>query len=93
VIWNPWKQNRILRERAEKYFNIAGDLQRYRDTLSEVIREMKREAERDKKEINRLLDGYKKMIIALQRIADEEKPSSNATVKRMAAIARVVLNK
>ncbi len=93
MIWNPWKQNRILRERAEKYFNIAGDLKRYRDTLSEVIQEMKNEAKQDKDKINLLADRLLKFSIALQSIADEEKPTSNATVRRMVAIARVALDK
>jgi hypothetical protein len=93
MIWNPWKKNRILRERAEKYFNMAGDLNLDRDALSEVIQEMKRDVERDKKQINLLADRLLKFSIALQRIADEEKPTSNATVKRMAAIAREGLNK
>jgi hypothetical protein len=86
MIWNPWKEIKRLRERAEKYFNMTGELSRYRDTLLEVIQEMKRDAERDKN--NPLADRFHKFSIALQRIADEEKPSSNATVKRMAAIAR-----
>ena len=93
MIWNPWKQNRILRERAEMYFNLSGELNLDKDRLSALIQEMKHEAVQDKKEINRLLDGSTKMKIALQRIADQENPPSNAEVRRMVAIARVALDK
>ena len=40
-----------------------------------------------------LADRLLKFSIALQSIADEGKPTSNSTVRRMAAIARVALDK
>jgi len=83
MIWNPWKEIKRLREEAVK-------LNRDKDNLSAVIQEMKRDAERDKN--NPLADRFHKFSIALQSIADEEKPTSNAKVRRMVAIARVALD-
>lgn len=81
MIWNPWKEIKRLREEVDK-------LNRDKDNLSAVIQEMNFEIVRDVDEIHRLLDRAGKLNIALQRIIDEEKPTSTATVKRMAAIAR-----
>lgn len=81
MIWNPWKEIKRLREEAVK-------LNRDKDHLSEVTQGMGFEIVRHVDEIHRLLDRADKLNIALQRIIDEEKPTSTATVKRMAAIAR-----
>ena len=81
MIWNPWKEIKRLREEVDK-------LNRDKGNLSAVIQEMNFEIARDVDEIHRLLDRADKLNIALQRIIDEEKPTSTATVKRMAAIAR-----
>jgi hypothetical protein len=40
------------------------------------------------RELHRVLDRADKMHIALRAIADEERETSNATVKRMARLAR-----
>lgn len=81
MIWNPWKEIKRLREEVVK-------LNRDKDNLSAVIQEMNFEIVRDVDEIHRLLDRADKLNIALQDVIAEEKPTSTATVKRMAAIAR-----
>ena len=79
LIWNPWKEIKLLREQLDasssRYIKMMDD----RDRLL--------------KEVHRLLDRADKLHVGLRDVIAEEKPSSNATVKRMARIAREALKK
>lgn len=77
--WNPWKKIRKLEEQVKIFSDIA-ILECDKARYLESYTEILNR--RDIKRIN-----------ALQKIADEEKPTSNATVRRMVAIARGALDK
>ena len=79
LIWNPWKENKRLRHAACIWSDTVDRWQSAFYKLSNQLADHK---------------GYVKQYErVLQDIAAEEKPTSNATVKRMARMAREALNK
>ena len=79
MIWNPWKEIRRLREELDGRKTKIDALRRYGRDMQE--------------EVYRLLNRADKLNIGLQDIIAEEKPTSNATVRRMANMAREALKK
>jgi uncharacterized coiled-coil DUF342 family protein len=79
MILNPWKEIRRQRGELEERKNKIDALRRYGRDMQE--------------EVYRLLNRADKLNIGLQDIIAEERPTSNATVKRMAKIAREALKK
>lgn len=77
MIWNPWKEIKRLREHAAMCGRIT-------TTKDAVINQQVTH-------LRVLLESCHLYENALQHIASEEKPTSNATVKRMAKIAREAL--
>lgn len=77
MIWNPWRKIKQLREYLETSSNVVENLRHYLLHEQRHIAELKKE-----------IATYEH---ALRDIADMEKPSSNATVKRMARMAREAL--
>ena len=98
MIWNPWKEIKRLRGQVDLYVNMSfeeGRKAMFRqsdiDYLQEKIDVLTGMDRANVEEIHRLLDRADKLHIGLQDIAAEEKPTSNATVRRMARIARTAL--
>ena len=79
MIWNPWKEIKRLRGELEERKSKIDALRRYGRDMQE--------------EVYRLLNRADKLNIGLQHVIAEERPTSNATVKRMAKIAREALGK
>jgi adenylosuccinate lyase len=74
MIWNPWKEIKRLRNKLDVEARWFEASERHNTDLRE--------------EVHRLMDRSNKLNIALQNIIAEEKPTSNATVKRIVRIAR-----
>jgi hypothetical protein len=109
MIWNPWKQNRILREQLDLYINMAMEegqkavfLQSDKEVLQGRIDALHAELERNSLIHTERLDGYKQLLTSttegrshlfdvLLAIIKEEKPTSNAMVKRICQMAREAL--
>jgi hypothetical protein len=96
MIWNPWKEIKRLRDQVNFYNEMAMDagqkvvfLQSDKEVLQGRI-----DAFRAATQIRMdafhasIMDRNEKLLIGLQAIAAEEKPTSNATVKRICKIAR-----
>ena len=85
MIWNPWKEIKRLRGQVDFYNEMA------MDAGQKVVF-----LQSDKEVLQRKMDAFhasimdrnEKLLIGLQAIAAEEKPTSNATVKRICKIAR-----
>ena len=98
MIWNPWKEIKRLREELNLYVNMSIEegrkaifLQSDKEYLQEKIDGLTSMDRANVEEIHRLLDRADKLHIGLQDIAAEEKPTSNATVKRICKMAREAL--
>ena len=88
MIWNPWKEIRRLREEMTQRDAV---LDQQAERIHELMVKLDAVSHSDKMMAEQyliLLDRAEKLNMALQRVASEEKPTSNATVKRMARIAR-----
>jgi hypothetical protein len=79
MIWNPWKEIRRLRKKLDVEAGWFYASERHNTDLQGEVR--------------RLMDRSNKLNTALQDIVAEEKPTSNATVKRIVRIAREGLRK
>ena len=85
MIWNPWKEIKRLRGQVDLYNEMA------MDAGQKVVF-----LQSDKEVLQGKMDGFHasimdrndKLLIGLQAIIAEEKPTSNATVKRICKIAR-----
>jgi hypothetical protein len=84
MIWNPWKEIKRLREKLSSYKNII-------DEDTNIISGLRGRLEKDTSIISDLYEHGQYIRCILEQIAAEEKPTSNATVKRMAKIAREAL--
>jgi len=74
MIWNPWKEIKRLRNKLDVEASWFYASESHNTDLQ--------------REVRRLMDRSNKLNIALQNIIAEEKPTSNATVKRIVRIAR-----
>ena len=86
MIWNPWKKIKFLED------CIKDDMEHLR-AQSEEINALKKSRDAYGKTIDRHEKELVNMSNALLAIIAEERPTSNATVKRMARIARTALGK
>jgi hypothetical protein len=92
MIWNPWKEIKQLREKLELYVEMAFEeaqkvsfLQTNKEVLQGRNGALVRTLERHE-------DDLAEMSKVLLDIIAEEKPTSNATVKRICKMAREALN-
>ncbi len=89
MIWNPWKEIKRLRGQVDLYNEMAMDagqkvvfLQSDKEVLQGKIDAF----------YASIMDRNDKLLIGLQAIIAEEKPTSNATVKRICKIAREAMD-
>jgi hypothetical protein len=91
MIWNPWKEIAKLREQLGLYVDMAfeeGQKVSFLQTNKEVLQGRNDALVRT---LERHEDDLAEMSKVLQDIAAQEKPTSNATVKRICKMAREAL--
>ena len=95
MIWNPWKEIKRLRGQVDLYNEMAMDagqkvvfLQSDKEVLQGRIDALLYNDQKTVEALHATLDRADKLHIGLQDIAAEEKPTSNATVKRICKMAR-----
>lgn len=100
MIWNPWKEIKRLRGQVDLYNEMAMDagqkvvfLQSDKEVLQGRIDALLYNDQKTVEALHATLDRADKLHIGLQDIAAEEKPTSNATVKRICKMAREALAK
>jgi hypothetical protein len=101
MIWNPWKEIKRLRDQVDLYVNMAFEEGRKANYLKFENEYLQEKIDKLTKLDRTNMDGFHasimdradNLLIALQAIIAEERPTSNATVKRMARIARTALGK
>ena len=101
MIWNPWKEIKRLRDQVDLYVNMAfeeGRKANYLKFENEYLQEkIDKLSSVDPTSVDAfhasIMDRNDKLLIGLQAIIAEEKPTSNATVKRICKMAREALAK
>ena len=98
MIWNPWKEIKRLRGQVDLYNEMAMDagqkvvfLQSDKEVLQGRIDALLYNDQKTVEALHATLDRADKLHIGLLDIIAEERPTSNATVRRMARIARTAL--
>lgn len=102
MIWNPWKKIAKLREDARRTAVFRQYDGAFIDQQRAKIAALEAERERNALIHTERLDGYKQLLTSttegrshlfdvLLAIIKEEKPTSNATVKRICKMAREAL--
>lgn len=91
MIWNPWKEIKRLREQVDLYNEMAMNegrkavsLQYDKEVLEGRNDALVRTTKRHEQELAKMSNG-------LLAIIAEERPTSNATVKRICKMAREAL--
>ena len=93
MIWNPWKEIARLREEARRTAVLRQYDKDFMDQQRAKIDALHDADKTNTEVIHGLLDRADKLNLALQDVIAQEQPTSNATVKRMAKIARAGLQR
>ncbi len=93
MIWNPWKEIKRLRGQVDLYNEMAMDAGQKVVFLQSDKEVLQGRIDALVGTIDRHENGLVNMSNTLLAIIAEEKPTSNATVKRICKIAREALAK
>lgn len=93
MIWNPWKEIKRLRDQVGACMAVEDNLRRFLAHEQRHTAELKKSRDAYGKTIDRHEKELVNMSNTLLAIISEEKPTSNATVKRICKVARGALAK
>jgi len=93
MIWNPWKEIKRLRDQVGACMVVEDNLRNWLAHEQRHTAELKKSRDAYGKTIDRHENELLNMSNTLLAIIAEEKPTSNATVKRICKIAREALAK
>jgi hypothetical protein len=93
MIWNPWKEIAKLREEAKRMAVFRQYDKDFIDQQRAKIDALSYNEQATVEALHATLDRADKLNLALQDVIAQEQPTSNATVRRMAKIARAGLQR
>ena len=93
MIWNPWKEIANLREEVKRTAVFRQYDKDFIDQQRAKIDALSYNEQATVEALHTVLDRADKLNLALQDVIAQEQPTSNATVKRMAKIARAGLQR